>query len=115
MVLKKGLKCPNPINKQKVITLFEKHNAHVKDLIPENQLLVFETGKNTYEDLATFLDVATPTSSYPHNNSIEEFYKIKMGMSIVAVVVCFVGLLFVFFLVRMIMKRLAATKKGKIE
>lgn len=104
----------NPINKQKVITLFEKHNAHVKDLIPDDQLLIFETGKNTYEDLATFLDVATPTSSYPHSNSNEEFHKIKMGMSIAAVVVCCVGLLAVFFLTRMVMKKFA-TKKSKTE
>lgn len=104
----------NPVNKQKVINLFEKHNAHVKDLIPDDQLLVFETGKNTYEDLATFLDVSTPTSSYPHSNSNEEFQKIKMGMSIAAVVVCLVGLSFVFFLVRILMKKLTP-KKGKIE
>ena len=98
-------------NKEKAISSFEIHNAFVTDLIPDDQLLVFETGKNAYSDLAGFLNVSRPDSPYPHVNSTKEFAQLKLAFSAAAVFVVVIGSLGAYFLTRMLMKKIVL-KKG---
>ncbi|KAJ1452841.1 hypothetical protein M885DRAFT_568233 [Pelagophyceae sp. CCMP2097] len=63
----------DPQNADNAMAAFEQHNAHVLAVIPPKQLLVFEAGKSSYADLATFLNVETPKEAYPRVNSKKDF------------------------------------------
>lgn len=52
---------------------YEAHNKAVRDLIPAEQLLVFQI-KEGWEPLCTFLKVETPTMEFPRTNNREEFW-----------------------------------------
>ena len=52
---------------------FKAWDAKVKATVPADQLLIFETGKHGYKELAAFLGVKEPTTPYPHTNSTAEF------------------------------------------
>ena len=46
----------------------------MREAVPPGQLLVFETGKDGFEELARFLGVTAPAGApYPHANSAAEF------------------------------------------
>ena len=53
-------------------SVFESHNQAVRDAIPADRLLVYETGSG-WEPLCTFLDCPVPDIPYPRVNSTEEF------------------------------------------
>lgn len=52
---------------------YEAHNQAVRDLIPAEQLLVFQV-KEGWEPLCKFLDVELPTMEFPRTNNREEFW-----------------------------------------
>ena len=52
---------------------FDEWNAMVRRTVPSDRLLVFETGKHGYKELARFLGVKAPDAPYPRSNSTEEF------------------------------------------
>ncbi len=52
---------------------YEVHNKAVKDLIPAEQLLVYQV-KEGWEPLCKFLNVAVPTTEFPRTNNREEFW-----------------------------------------
>ena len=60
-------------DQQYALKVFERWNAKVKEVVPAHQLLVFETGKHGWAELAPFLGVATPDTPYPRSNSSAEF------------------------------------------
>jgi hypothetical protein len=68
----------------KATTALAAWNARVKALIPEDQLLVFETGKHGYKELCDFLGVALPAAEYPRSNSTAELQLIITAMWILA-------------------------------
>lgn len=106
----------NEANKGKAINSFEQHNEDVKDLIPTEQLLIFETGKTSYKELANFLGVDTPPSSpYPYVNSKEQFRKIRLNLQIAAVVVVIIGLLAAGFLVRTVKNMFVTKQEGGVK
>ena len=55
------------------IASFKAWDAKVRSTVPANQLLVFETGKHGYKELARFLGVPEPDAPYPRTNSAAEF------------------------------------------
>ena len=55
-----------------VISVFNAHNQHVIDTVPESKLLVFEA-KHGWAPLCEFLEVNIPEQDYPRTNSTEEF------------------------------------------
>ena len=55
------------------VAAFKAWDAKVKATVPADQLLIFETGKHGYTELAAFLGVKEPTTPYPHTNSTAEF------------------------------------------
>jgi len=73
-----------PANKELTLAAYDAHIEKVKKLIPSNQLLVFETGKSTYADLADFLGVPVPSQTYPKVNSKAEWGKLKIGATVAA-------------------------------
>jgi len=52
---------------------YEAHNQAVRDLIPAEQLLVFQV-KEGWEPLCKFLKVETPTTEFPRTNNRKEFW-----------------------------------------
>ncbi len=52
---------------------YEAHNKAVRDLIPPEQLLVYQV-KEGWEPLCKFLNVEIPTSEFPRTNNREEFW-----------------------------------------
>ena len=55
------------------VAAFKAWDAKVKATVPADQLLIFETGKHGYTQLAAILGVKAPTTPYPHSNSTAEF------------------------------------------
>ena len=64
---------------------FDEWNAMVRRVVPASQLLVFETGKHGYEELAGFLGVEVPAEPYPSTNSAAEFAFVINIMRVFAV------------------------------
>ena len=54
-----------PPNRERTMTAFDAHTERVKQLIPRERLLVFEAGKNSYAELASFLGVDAPEEAVP--------------------------------------------------
>ncbi|EMY79940.1 hypothetical protein pgond44_14328 [Psychroflexus gondwanensis ACAM 44] len=52
---------------------YEAHNKAVRDLIPPEQLLVYQV-KEGWEPLCKFLNVEAPTTEFPRTNNREEFW-----------------------------------------
>ena len=55
------------------VAAFKAWDAKVRASVPSRQLLVFETGKHGYKELAHFLGVKEPAEPYPRTNSRSEF------------------------------------------
>ena len=55
------------------VAAFKAWDAKVRASVPSHQLLVFETGKHGYKELAHFLGVKEPAEPYPRTNSRSEF------------------------------------------
>lgn len=70
------------------MTAFDAHTERVKQLIPRERLLVFEAGKNSYAELASFLGVDAPEGKpYPRINSRAEFAGLVNALTAAAVAV----------------------------
>jgi len=54
---------------------YEAHNKAVLDLIPTEQLLVYQVSEG-WEPLCKFLEVESPTMEFPRTNNREEFWDI---------------------------------------
>lgn len=78
-----GYMC-DPNNAEATMKWYEDWNAKMVKIIPKKQLLVFETGKDSYEELASFLKVPIPEEPYPSSNSTRSMKFIILGMKIVA-------------------------------
>ena len=61
-------------NKEYAIDIFNNHIAEVKNKVPDDKLLVYETGAG-WEPLCRFLQIPVPNQSYPHVNTTREFQK----------------------------------------
>lgn len=55
-----------------VIDVYLKHNQQVKDEVPADRLLVFESSQG-WAPLCEFLEVPVPDGPYPRTNSSEDF------------------------------------------
>ena len=77
-----------PPNRERTMTAFDAHTERVKQLIPRERLLVFEAGKNSYAELASFLGVDAPEGKpYPRINSRAEFAGLVNALTAAAVAV----------------------------
>lgn len=59
-------------NEEKLKQMFLDHNAEVKRVVPEDQLLVMQLGEG-WERLCKFLGKEIPSVPYPNGNSTKEF------------------------------------------
>ena len=59
-------------DKQHVIDVYLAHNQAVKDEVPADRLLVFESSQG-WEPLCEFLKVPVPDEAYPRVNTTEDF------------------------------------------
>jgi hypothetical protein len=57
---------------------YEAHNKAVRDLIPPEQLLVYQV-KEGWEPLCKFLNREIPTTDFPSTNNREEFWDLVKG------------------------------------
>ena len=90
---------------------FDEWNAMVRETVPADKLLVFETGKHGYKELSEFLGVPEPGggSDYPHTNSgTSEFAFVLAIMRVLAVLTVMVPAL----LVRFVFVRVRNNGKG---
>ena len=58
-----------------VIGVYLAHNQRVKDEVPAERLLVFESSQG-WDPLCAFLEVPVPDEPYPRTNSTEDFAKL---------------------------------------
>jgi hypothetical protein len=61
-------------DKDRLISVFEAHNARVREVIPPERLLVYDVSQG-WAPLCAFLGVAVPDGPMPKVNSTEEFRK----------------------------------------
>ena len=59
-------------DKQHVIDVYLAHNQAVKDELPPEKLLVFESSQG-WEPLCEFLECPIPDAPYPKTNTTEDF------------------------------------------
>lgn len=59
-------------DKDHVIDVYLRHNQQVKDEVPAEQLLVFESSQG-WDPLCAFLEVPVPDEPYPRVNTTEDF------------------------------------------
>ena len=76
------------------LAAFKAWDAKVRATVPAEQLLVFETGKHGYAELARFLGVKLPDEPYPRTNSSAEFAFVIGIFRFLAVLTVAVPLLF---------------------
>jgi hypothetical protein len=62
----------NPLDETHTIALFDRYTEQVKQDVPSERLLVFNVAQG-WEPLCNFLDVPTPKTPFPRENSTDEF------------------------------------------
>lgn len=62
-----------------IATVFERHNAEVRRVIPAERLLVYEV-RDGWEPLCKFLGVPVPAADFPKVNSTDEFRARVVGL-----------------------------------
>lgn len=67
------------------IEFFQAWDAMVRRVVPSGRLLVFQTGKHGYKELAGFLGVKEPREPYPRTNTAAEFGFVLNIMRVLAV------------------------------
>ena len=86
-------------NRARAIHLFKRWNAEVQATVPAERLLVFDV-KQGWEPLCTFLGVAIPPGSFPHENDRKRLVRarqllraIQRGLTVAAVMSVALGTL----------------------
>jgi len=69
---------PLGLDREGLINGFIAHNKAVREIIPEEQLLVFQV-KEGWEPLCKFLNVPVPEEAFPRTNNREEFWELVNG------------------------------------
>jgi len=64
---------PEGLDREGLINGFIAHNKAVREIIPEEQLLIFQV-KDGWEPLCKFLNVPVPNEPFPRTNNREEFW-----------------------------------------
>jgi len=64
---------PEGLDREGLINGFIAHNKAVREIIPEEQLLIFQV-KDGWEPLCKFLNVPLPNEPFPRTNNREEFW-----------------------------------------
>jgi hypothetical protein len=59
-------------DREKLISVYERHNAEVRRVVPSERLLVYDVAEG-WDPLCKFLDLPIPDGSLPKVNSREEF------------------------------------------
>eukprot|EP00931_Biecheleriopsis_adriatica_P080852 TRINITY_DN54199_c0_g1_i1.p1 TRINITY_DN54199_c0_g1~~TRINITY_DN54199_c0_g1_i1.p1 ORF type:complete len:285 (+),score=66.64 TRINITY_DN54199_c0_g1_i1:45-899(+) len=90
--------------------LIDAWNARVQELVPAEQLLVFETGKHGWKELCSFLKVPEPASPYPKLNARSEFAMVVAIFWVEVVAIYALPLLLV-----LLLRWLLNPKKDKTE
>ena len=74
---------------------YERHNQHVIDTIPEDQLLVFNV-KEGWEPLCKFLDKPVPANPFPHAKINSASGLQDLRLMFIVVIYCWIPLLLAF-------------------
>ncbi len=73
VIIKTGF--PQGLDREGLIDGFNAHNKAVREVIPAEQLLVFQV-KDGWGPLCKFLNVAVPNDPFPRTNNREEFWEL---------------------------------------
>jgi len=73
VLIKSGF--PNGLDRDGLIEGFIAHNKAVREVIPQEHLLVFQV-KDGWEPLCKFLNVPVPNMPFPRTNNREEFWEL---------------------------------------
>lgn len=103
----------DPRNTDAVLQWYEDWNSKIKKTIPKKQLLIFQTGRDSYEKLASFLKVPVPNEPYPNSNSSNDIESIRLVMKTAAVFAIIVQIFLVSAIVLVI--RRFMNRKSKIK
>ena len=60
-------------DKETLVQMFKDHDEEVKNYVPADRLLWFETGVDGWDKLCNFLGKEVPSTPWPHINSSEDF------------------------------------------
>jgi hypothetical protein len=60
-------------DKETMVRKFKEHDEEVKNYVPAERLLWFETGVDGWEKLCAFLGKDVPDIPWPHVNKTEDF------------------------------------------
>jgi hypothetical protein len=71
-------------DRSSAIAAYRAHNARVRDIIPANQLLVFDV-RQGWGPLCDFLGVPVPATVFPRSNPRAEFWDVVGGEPVVPV------------------------------
>ena len=66
---------PEGLGRDGLINGFIAHNNAVREIIPEEQLLIFQV-KDGWEPICNFLNVPVPDEPFPRTNNREEFWEL---------------------------------------
>jgi hypothetical protein len=66
---------PQGMDRNGLINGFIAHNKAVREIIPEEQLLIYQV-KEGWEPLCKFLNVPVPNEEFPNTNNREEFWEL---------------------------------------
>jgi hypothetical protein len=106
----------DPVNRKETMQWYEDWQNQVVDIIPKDQLLLFQTGKDGYKELANFLNVPVPDEPYPSSNDSKSMRAMHMklrndALTAIAIVFIFIGMcLFVTF---RLMKMISSVQQEK--
>ena len=65
-------------DEEHAIKVLKRHIEDVKEAIPADRLLVYETGSG-WEPICSFLSVPGPDEPFPSTNTTSEFRQIRFG------------------------------------
>jgi len=99
----------HPDNSKLVMDWYDDWNAKMEKIIPKEQLLIFNTGQDSYNELASFLNVPVPDEPYPRSNSTNEMKNIIFGLKAAASITIMVCILFVCMLL-LVLRRLVSPR-----
>ena len=101
-----------PEHRERTMAAFDNHVAHVKSIIPGEQLMVFDPSVNTFAELASFLGVEPlQGKDFQFINSKAEFRNLMTALSAAAGLIVLVPLLILGCAVRHVLRGAPGTKR----
>ena len=106
----------DPVNSKETMQWYEDWQNQVVDIIPKDQLLLFQTGKDGYKELANFLNVPVPDEPYPSSNDSKSMRAMHMKLrnaALTAIAILFILIGAILFVTYRLMKKISSVQQEK--